>query len=71
MDDDGGGSETNWRTEEDGMKMMMKAKTDSPKIAKDFWDEDLYANVPVGIREFMKHEKRLKKKHAEEGTVGG
>lgn len=46
------------------------AKTDRPKIAKDFWDDDLYSNVPVGIREFMKHEKRLKKKHEEEGTFG-
>ncbi|KAI0401101.1 oxidoreductase-like protein [Xylaria palmicola] len=64
MDDDGSGSETNRRTEE-------LAKTDRPKIAKDLWDDDLYSNVPVGIREFMKHEKKLKKKHEEEGTLGG
>ncbi|KAI1118676.1 oxidoreductase-like protein [Nemania sp. NC0429] len=50
---------------------IAKTKTDRPKIAKDFWDDDLYSNVPVGIREFMKHEKRLKKKHEEEGTFGG
>ncbi|KAI3321038.1 oxidoreductase-like protein [Xylariaceae sp. AK1471] len=64
MDDDGGGSETNWRTEE------MRKKTDRPKIAKDFWDDDLYKNVPVGIREFIKQEKKLKKKHEREGTFG-
>ncbi|KAI1134585.1 oxidoreductase-like protein [Hypoxylon sp. FL0543] len=62
MDDDGGGSETNWQTD---FKIA-----DHPKIAKDFWDDDLYKNVPVGIREFMKQEKRLKEKHAREGTFG-
>ncbi|KAL7622610.1 hypothetical protein AAE478_008123 [Parahypoxylon ruwenzoriense] len=62
MDDDGGGSETNWQTD--------AKKTDRPKIAKDLWDEDLYKNVPVGIREFMKQEKRLKEKHSREGTFG-
>ncbi|KAI0105292.1 oxidoreductase-like protein [Nemania sp. FL0031] len=55
--------ESNRRTEE-------IAKTDRPKIAKDLWDDDLYSNVPIGIREFMKHEKKLKKKHEEEGTFG-
>lgn len=62
MDDDGGGSDTNW----DG-----PSAPPSPKIAKDFWDDDLYKNVPVGIREFMKQEKRLKEKHSREGTSGG
>ncbi len=38
---------------------------------QDFWDDDLYQNVPVGIREFMKQEKRLKLKHEREGTDGG
>lgn len=57
MDDDGGGSGANWDT--------------GKKIAKDLWDEELYKNVPVGIREFMKQEKRLKEKHAREGTLGG
>ncbi|RYC59077.1 hypothetical protein CHU98_g7138 [Xylaria longipes] len=65
MDDDGGGSETDWRITEKEM-----AKTDRPKIAKDLWDDDLYSKVPVGIREFIKHEKKLKKKHEEEGTFG-
>ncbi|KAI3330711.1 oxidoreductase-like protein [Ustulina deusta] len=64
MDDDGGGSESNWRPDE-------MARAGRPKIAKDLWDDDLYSNIPVGIREFMKHEKKLKKKHEEEGTFGG
>ncbi|RAH40053.1 oxidoreductase-like domain-containing protein [Aspergillus brunneoviolaceus CBS 621.78] len=29
-------------------------------------NEDLFANIPVGIREFMKTEKKLKRKHQEE-----
>ncbi|KAI1735649.1 oxidoreductase-like protein [Xylaria scruposa] len=69
VDDDGGGSETNWRAEEEEEEMAKK-KTHRPKIAKDLWDDDLYSNIPVGIREFMKHEKKLKKKHEEEGTFG-
>lgn len=47
MDDDGGGSETNW-----GMHM----------------EDDPLKGVPVGIREFMKSEKRLREKHAREKT---
>jgi len=43
MDDDGGGSETNWSL---------------PTAI----DEDLFANIPVGIREFMKTEKKLRDK---------
>jgi hypothetical protein len=54
MDDDGGGSETNWGTGLDA----------------DFTSEELFKGVPVGIREFMKQEKRLKEKHAREGTSG-
>ncbi|KAK0704093.1 oxidoreductase-like protein [Apiosordaria backusii] len=57
MDDGGGGSPSNW--DADG------------KATKNLWDEELYKNVPVGIREFMKQEKRLKEKHAREGTLGG
>jgi hypothetical protein len=55
MDDDGGGSETNWGT---GLKT-------------DFTSDDLFENVPIGIREFMKQEKKLKEKHAREGTSRG
>ncbi|KAL1999516.1 hypothetical protein VTN02DRAFT_4392 [Thermoascus thermophilus] len=47
MDDDGGGSETNWSV---------------PSAA----DEELFAGIPVGIREFMKTEKKLREKHREE-----
>ncbi|KAF6810612.1 oxidoreductase-like protein [Colletotrichum musicola] len=58
MDDDGGGSETNWVPKD-------------PKIAKNMWDEKLYTDIPVGIREFMKTEKKLKATHEKQGTVGG
>lgn len=57
MDDDGGGSEANW--------------TSVGPQTKNLWDEELYKGVPVGIKEFMKQEKRLKEKHAREGTFGG
>lgn len=56
MDSDGGGSETNWT---------------EGTITKDMWDDDLFQGVPVGIREFMKQEKKLKLKHELEGTSGG
>ena len=46
MDDDGGGSETNWPLPDQ--------------------TEDLFASIPVGIREFMKTEKRLRQKHQQE-----
>lgn len=46
MDDDGGGSETNWPIPDP--------------------TEDVFANIPVGIREFMKTEKRLKQRHRRE-----
>ena len=59
MDDDGGGSAGNWVPDSKG------------KAGKEFWDDELYKNVPVGIREFMKQEKRLKEKHMREGTMGG
>lgn len=65
MDDDGGGSETNW----DAGAMPTPALSGG-KIAKDFWDDELYKNVPVGIREFMKQEKKLKEKHLRERTSG-
>lgn len=59
MDEDGGGSLSNvdWDV--------------VPAEKKEGWDEELYKNVPVGIREFMKQEKRLKEKHLREGTLGG
>ncbi|KAK3381898.1 oxidoreductase-like protein [Podospora didyma] len=62
MDDDGGGSIGNWDA-------GIGASSPAGKVSKG-WDEELYKNVPVGIREFMKQEKRLKEKHLREGTVG-
>lgn len=50
MDDDGGGSETNWEAAS-GMESFGQAG-----------GADLFAGVPVGIREFMKTEKKLKEK---------
>lgn len=44
MDDDGGGSETNW-----GAGLLGGAG-----------EEDLFKGIPVGIREFMRIEKRLR-----------
>ncbi|TVY45428.1 UPF0651 protein, mitochondrial [Lachnellula occidentalis] len=54
MDDDGGGSESNWGT----------------GLDTDFTGEELFKGLPVGIREFMKQEKKLKEKHARERTKG-
>ncbi|KAF2111639.1 oxidoreductase-like protein [Lophiotrema nucula] len=51
MDDDGGGSETNWTA--------------------DAGQANLFNDIPVGIREFMKTEKMLKQRHMAEGSVGG
>ncbi|MBE3045835.1 hypothetical protein IMZ48_25480 [Candidatus Bathyarchaeota archaeon] len=58
IDDDGGGKEGGWSVE-------------PQKLAKDFWDEELYKGLPVGISEFMKQEKRLKERHKERGSQGG
>jgi hypothetical protein len=52
MDDDGGGSETNWEA----------ADPDEGK--------DLFEGVPVGIREFMKIEKRLKEQQKKSQSAG-
>ncbi|KAL9088033.1 MAG: hypothetical protein Q9165_006374 [Trypethelium subeluteriae] len=55
MDDDGGGSETNWDA---GLAMSGK-------------DGDLFRDIPIGIREFMRTEKLLKQRHLQEGSAGG
>lgn len=52
MDDDGGGSDTNW---ESGASL----NTDGGQ------DSDVFASIPVGIREFMRTEKLLRQKQAE------
>ncbi|KAF2016185.1 hypothetical protein BU24DRAFT_196287 [Aaosphaeria arxii CBS 175.79] len=49
MDDDGGGSETNW----------------APEVSQD----KLFDDIPVGIREFMRTEKKLRQKHQEEQAL--
>ena len=67
MEGDGGGSSSRGEWE----IRAAAPSSSSAGIVKDFWDEELYKNVPVGIREFMKHEKRLKEKHRREGTAGG
>ncbi|KIN02140.1 hypothetical protein OIDMADRAFT_121991 [Oidiodendron maius Zn] len=54
IDNDGGGSEGLW----------------GKSLDSDLLGEDMFKNIPVGIREFMKQEKRLKEKHAREGTAG-
>lgn len=51
VDDDGGGSMSNWG---------------SDFVAKLEDDKDLFGNIPVGIREFMRTEKLLKEKRARE-----
>lgn len=55
MDDDGGGSETNWGSGEN--------EVDD--------NEELFSGLPIGIREFMKQEKKLKEKHLKEVTSRG
>ncbi|KAF4122182.1 Oxidoreductase-like protein, N-terminal [Geosmithia morbida] len=65
MDDDGGGSESNW-AEPSPQAVEINGKA---KISNDMWDDDLFHNVPVGIREFMKQEKKLREKHEREGRA--
>jgi outer membrane biosynthesis protein TonB len=60
MDSDGGGSEPN-----------LGPALGQATVSKNLWDESLLENVPVGIREFMKQERRLKEKHERDGTTGG
>lgn len=49
MDDDGGGSETNWSVP----------------------TGDLFADIPVGIKEFMRTEKRLKERKKKKKRATG
>lgn len=57
MDDDGGGSETNWVP-----APPVESASDDENV-----DLDPLAGIPIGIREFMKTEKRLKQKHRDAG----
>ena len=54
MEDDGGG----W----DGVGMERSIGRNG--------EDELFADVPVGIREFMRVEKRLKQQHASEAASG-
>lgn len=47
------------------LESAMAKSTDSKK-SPDKWQEDAFQNIPVGIREFMKQEKRLREKHERE-----
>ena len=63
MDDDGGGSETNWSLHEVGDGGVAKASEDDVT--------DLFGGIPVGIREFMKTEKKLRDMHRREQEMEG
>lgn len=54
MDDDGGGRESGWGAE-------IEAAGDD--------GSDLFGNIPVGIREFMRTEKLLKERRAREASL--
>lgn len=58
MDDDGGGSETNWTTAPEAEAFSGAEESADP-----------LAGIPIGIREFMKTEKKLKQKHKAAGDV--
>lgn len=53
MDDDSGGSEALWTGDEDGSLLVVGVGGQG---------DDLFKDVPVGIREFMRQEKKLKEK---------
>ncbi|SMQ48401.1 unnamed protein product [Zymoseptoria tritici ST99CH_3D7] len=65
MDDDGGGSETNWGVGGEEMERLVKAG----KGGEGGGEGDPLEGIPVGIREFMKTEKKLKQRHREAGEV--
>lgn len=60
MDDDGGGRDTNW-----DLGPSTKPKPASPSADGADEEQDLFADIPVGIREFMRQEKRLKERKRE------
>ena len=59
MDDDGGGSEANWDND-----------LDNNLLAGNKQEGDLLRGIPIGIREFIKTEKRLRERHTKERTAG-
>ncbi|KAI9804852.1 MAG: hypothetical protein M1825_001221 [Sarcosagium campestre] len=60
MDDDGGGSEAMWASALAPENLDGAGAAAVPSAAAD----DLFEGIPVGIREFMRTEKRLKEMHA-------
>lgn len=67
MDDDGGGSETNWVPSTPAETASASASGDANVAVDVDVDVDPLAGIPIGIREFMKTEKRLKQKHRDAG----
>ncbi|KAI5360849.1 putative Oxidoreductase-like domain-containing protein [Septoria linicola] len=61
MDDDGGGSETLWN---DAVPQQVAEVVEGGAGGI---DEDPLAGVPIGIREFMRTEKKLKEMHKQRG----
>lgn len=61
MDDDGGGSETLWS---DAVSEQVAEVIEGGAGGV---DDDPFAGVPIGIREFMKTEKKLKELHKKRG----
>lgn len=57
-----GGSEPKWRA-------GAVPGVGDTKIAKDLWADDVFESVPMGIREFMKQEKRIKERHGKEDNM--
>jgi len=59
---------------EKGAQHTMTSMDDGSGGSETNWstdpDTDLFKGIPVGILEFMKTEKRLKEKHAREGSTG-
>lgn len=57
MEDDSGDSETTWI-----LPVSAMPNGEQAPAAKYLWDDQLYKNVHIGTREFMKTEKMLKLK---------
>jgi hypothetical protein len=66
MDDDGGGSETLWRTDVmPGEELLPATAGEGEDAAAEQMDP--LAGIPIGIREFLKTEKKLKELHRARG----
>lgn len=67
MDDDGGGSETLWNDAVVPEQVAGVIEGGAGAGAGGVDDDDPFAGVPIGIREFMKTEKKLKESHKKRG----